>query len=64
MRISQILDEKHDQKGANPTIESYNASAVKNYDAANSIARFQINFFIFFMKNRSSLLLVVVVLAL
>jgi hypothetical protein len=31
---------KHLQTGANPTIVSYNAGAVKMYDVANSIARF------------------------
>jgi hypothetical protein len=38
---------------ANPTIVSYNASAVKNYNAASSLVRFEN---IFFLKKRTSLL--------
>jgi hypothetical protein len=37
--------------GANPTITSYNASAVKNFNATNSIALFTIKTIVFYFKN-------------
>jgi hypothetical protein len=42
------------KSGVNPTIMSYNASAVKMYDAANSLMRFE-NKKQFQFQKRSSL---------
>jgi hypothetical protein len=42
--------------GANPTIASYNASAVKIYSAVNSMARFLIKKYFSPMQKRFSLL--------
>jgi hypothetical protein len=37
--------------GANPTIASYNASAVKIYNATGSLVRFAVTIFSFTLKN-------------
>jgi hypothetical protein len=42
--------------GANPTIVSYNASAVEIYDAASSLVRLENKNIFFPKKKRSSLL--------
>jgi hypothetical protein len=42
--------------GANPTIASYNASAVKFYSATSSLVRFENRFFFFYFEKCSSLL--------
>jgi hypothetical protein len=42
--------------GANPTIASYNASAVNFYNATGSLARFETKIMFFFFEKRSSLL--------
>jgi hypothetical protein len=42
--------------GANPTIVSYKASAVKNYNAASSLVRFENKNIFFCFEERSSLL--------
>jgi hypothetical protein len=40
------------EPGANPTIASYNASAVKIYDATSSLVRFENkNIFLYFEKT-------------
>jgi hypothetical protein len=39
--------------GANPTIVSYNASAVKIYNATSSIVRFENKIIIFFFAKKS-----------
>jgi hypothetical protein len=42
--------------GANPTFASYNASAVKNYNATSSLVRFFKNNLLFSFEKRSSLI--------
>jgi hypothetical protein len=41
--------------GANPTIASYNASAVNFYNASDSLARFENKIMLFYIEKRSSL---------
>jgi hypothetical protein len=41
--------------GANPLIVSYNASAVKNYNAMSSLVRFENKYFLSTLKKRPSL---------
>jgi hypothetical protein len=43
--VRSVITNQLGQPGANPTIESYNASSVKNYNATSSPARFEANFF-------------------
>jgi hypothetical protein len=52
---SLLYQEKYGNPGANPTIESYNASAVEFYNATGSLVRLEANFSFYFEK-RSSLL--------
>jgi hypothetical protein len=42
--------------GANPTIVSYNASAVKIYNATGSLVRFENKNIFFWLEKRSSIL--------
>jgi hypothetical protein len=49
-------DSFSNSSGANPATVSFDASAVKIYDAASSLLRFEIKNIVFYFEKRSSLL--------
>jgi hypothetical protein len=59
MVVRQLVDQhfvdRH-HRGANPTIASYNAGAVKFYNGTSSPVRFENNIFLLYFKKRPSLL--------
>jgi hypothetical protein len=53
---SLLYQEKYGNPGANPTIESYNASAIEFYNATGSLVRLENKTILFYFEKRSSLL--------
>jgi hypothetical protein len=51
-----LLETTTKSPAANPTTSSYNASAVKIYNATSSLVRFEINGIFCYFEERSSLL--------